>query len=42
LKISEVELNLSVETSGHEHTLEVLKALKQAGLKPRIIEARED
>ena len=42
LKISEVELNLSVETSGHEHTLEVLKALKNAGLKPRIIEARED
>ena len=42
LKISEVELNLSVETSGHEHTLEVLKALTDAGLKPRIIEARED
>lgn len=42
LKISEVELNLSVETSGHEHTLEVLKALKHAGLKPRIMEARED
>jgi len=42
LKISEVELNLSVETSGHEHTLEVIKALKQAGLKPRIMEARED
>ncbi len=42
LKISEVELNLSVETSGHEHTLEVVKALKAAGLKPRIIEARED
>jgi threonine dehydratase len=42
LNISEVELNLSVETSGHEHTLEVLKALKEAGLKPRIMEARED
>jgi len=42
LKISEVELNLSVETSGHEHTLEVIKALKHAGLKPRIMEARED
>ncbi|MBJ7281104.1 MAG: threonine ammonia-lyase [Rhodoluna sp.] len=42
LKISEVELNLSVETSGHEHTLEVLKALKNAGLKPRIMEARDD
>jgi len=42
LKISEVELNLSVETSGHEHTLELVKALKAAGLKPRIIEARED
>jgi threonine dehydratase len=42
LNISEVELNLSVETSGHEHTLEVIKALKEAGLKPRIMEARED
>ena len=42
LKISEVELNLSVETSGHTHTLEVLKALKDAGLKPRLMEARED
>lgn len=42
LKISEVELNLSVETSGHTHTLEVLKALKDAGLKPRLLEARED
>jgi threonine dehydratase len=42
LKISEVELNLSVETSGHEHTLEVIKALKEAGLKPRVMEARED
>ena len=42
LKISEVELNLSVETSGHAHTLEVLKALEHAGLKPRLMEARED
>jgi threonine dehydratase len=42
LKISEVELNLSVETSGHTHTLEVLRALKDAGLKPRLMEARED
>ena len=42
LKISEVELNLSVETSGHAHTLEVLKALEDAGLKPRLMEARED
>ena len=42
LKISEVELNLSVETSGHAHTLEVLKALEDAGLKPRLLEARED
>jgi threonine dehydratase len=42
LKISEVELNLSVETSGHAHTLEVIKALKDAGLKPRLMEARED
>ena len=39
LDISEVELRLSVETSGHEHRLRVLKALKDAGLNARIEEA---
>jgi threonine dehydratase len=42
LQISEVELNLSVETSGHEHRLEVVKALEKAGLRPRLEKARED
>jgi threonine dehydratase len=42
LQISEVELNLSVETSGHEHRLEVVKALQNAGLKPRLEKSRED
>lgn len=42
LQISEVELNLSVETSGHEHRLEVVKALQKAGLKPRLEKPRED
>ena len=36
LDISEVELRLSVETTGHEHRERVLKALKDAGLKARI------
>lgn len=36
LDISEVELRLSVETSGHEHRMRVLKSLKDAGLKARI------
>ena len=42
LQISEVELNLSVETSGHEHRLEVVKALERAGLRPRLEKSRED
>jgi len=42
LQISEVELNLSVETSGHEHRLEVVKALEKAGLRPRLEKPRED
>ena len=42
LQISEVELNLSVETSGHEHRLEVVKALEKAGLKPRLEKTRDD
>jgi threonine dehydratase len=42
LQISEVELNLSVETSGHEHRLEVVKALEKAGLKPRLEKPRDD
>lgn len=42
LQISEVELNLSVETSGHEHRLEVVKALEKAGLRPRLEKARDD
>lgn len=40
-QISEVELNLSVETGGHEHRMKVLKALKDAGLKPLLNEDRE-
>ncbi|MEY4310823.1 MAG: hypothetical protein RLZ71_749 [Actinomycetota bacterium] len=36
LDISEVELRLSVETSGHEHRMRVLKALKDAGLDAHI------
>ena len=42
LQISEVELNLSVETSGHEHRMEVVKALEKAGLRPRLESPRED
>ena len=42
LQISEVELNLSVETSGHEHRMEVVKALENAGLRPRLESPRED
>jgi len=42
LQISEVELNLSVETSGHEHRMEVVKALEKAGLRPRLEKPRED
>jgi len=39
LQISEVELNLSVETRGREHRDELLKSLEAAGLKPKL---RED
>ncbi|MFM5951916.1 MAG: threonine ammonia-lyase [Micrococcales bacterium] len=35
LEISEVELRLSVETSGHAHREQVFKALKDAGLNPK-------
>lgn len=42
LQISEVELNLSVETSGQEHRLEVVRALEKAGLRPRLEKSRED
>ena len=36
LDISEVELRLAVETTGHEHRMRVLQELKDAGLKPRL------
>jgi threonine dehydratase len=36
LQISEVELNLSVETRGKEHRDELMKSLKAAGLRPRL------
>ncbi|MEY4452034.1 MAG: hypothetical protein RLZZ380_1155 [Actinomycetota bacterium] len=36
LDISEVELRLSIETSGHEHREEVFKALRAAGLNPKV------
>lgn len=36
LDISEVELRLAVETTGHEHRERVMKALKDAGLKAKI------
>ena len=39
LDISEVELRLSVETSGHDHRIRVLQSLKDAGLNARIEEA---
>jgi threonine dehydratase len=42
LQISEVELNLSVETSGHKHRMEVVDALEKAGLRPKLQPARED
>lgn len=38
LQISEVELNLSVETRGKEHRDELMKSLKDAGLRPRLHE----
>lgn len=37
LQISEVELDLSVETRGKEHRDEVLEALKRAGLNPKLL-----
>ena len=42
LQISAVELNVSVETGGHEHRQKVLKALREAGLKPQLQEARTE
>jgi threonine dehydratase len=42
LQISEVELNLSIETSGHKHRMEVVDALEKAGLRPKMQPARED
>jgi threonine dehydratase len=36
LDIGEVELRLSVETSGHEHRVRVLQALKDAGFQAKI------
>lgn len=38
LQISEVELNLSVETRGREHRDQLLKSLEDAGLKPKLHE----
>lgn len=38
LQISEVELNLSIETRGKEHRDELMKSLKNAGLRPRLHE----
>jgi len=40
--ISEVELNLSVETTGHEHRERVIQALKDAGLNPQLELSREE
>lgn len=37
LQISEVELDLSVETRGKEHRDEVIEALKKAGLNPKLL-----
>lgn len=36
LQISEVELNLSIETRGKDHRDELMKSLKSAGLRPRL------
>lgn len=38
LQISEVELNLSVETRGKEHRDELMKSLRDAGLRPKLHE----
>ena len=37
LQISEVELDLSVETRGKEHRDEVIESLKKAGLNPKLL-----
>lgn len=37
LEISEVELDLSVETRGKEHRDEVLESLRKAGLRPKLM-----
>jgi len=42
LQISAVELKISVETSGHEHRMQVVKALKDAGLKPQLQVGRDE
>ena len=42
LQISAVELKISVETSGHEHRMQVVKALKHAGLKPQLQVGRDE
>ena len=36
MEISEVELRLSVETTGLEHRMRVIQSLKDAGLEPRL------
>jgi threonine dehydratase len=36
LDISEVELRLSIETSGHDHRERVFEALRKAGLNPKV------
>jgi threonine dehydratase len=41
MQISQVELNLSVETSGHEHRMRVVEALEKAGLKPSLEKPRD-
>ena len=38
LQISEVELNLSVETRGKQHRKDLMKSLKAAGLNPKLHE----
>ena len=42
LQISAVELKISVETSGHDHRMQVVKALKDAGLKPQLQVGRDN
>ena len=37
LEISEVELDLSVETRGKEHRDEVMESLRKAGLRPKLM-----